>query len=159
LWPLSWETRPLGKPIRRARSAGGAALLLAGLPIPGKQVGDFVGGVIWKPGQHVSEPGLRIDVVHLAGFDQGIDSGGTMAVGSRLDNTTFIDAVTLLQNIRDAVANCGRDAGNFSYMADDLCDIWRPSAWAYSTCNFWGPPLLLRWWPAIDRILFHRLGF
>jgi hypothetical protein len=23
-------------------------------------------------------------------------------------------------------------------MADDLCDIWRPSAWAHSTCNFWG---------------------
>ncbi len=32
-----------------------------------------------KPGQHVSKPGLRIDVVHLAGFDQGIDGGGTMA--------------------------------------------------------------------------------
>jgi hypothetical protein len=28
--------------------------------------------VIWKPGQHVSEPGLRIDFVHLAGLDQGI---------------------------------------------------------------------------------------
>jgi hypothetical protein len=24
--------------------------------------------VIWKPGQHVSEPCLRIDVVHLAGL-------------------------------------------------------------------------------------------
>jgi hypothetical protein len=24
--------------------------------------------VIWKPGQHVSEPGLRIDAVHLAGL-------------------------------------------------------------------------------------------
>jgi hypothetical protein len=34
--------------------------------------------VIWKPGQHVSEPGLRIDVVRLASFDQGIDGGGTM---------------------------------------------------------------------------------
>ena len=46
---------------------GGLGLLVR-LPIPGKQVGDFVGGVIWKPGQHVSEPGLRIDVVHLAGL-------------------------------------------------------------------------------------------
>jgi hypothetical protein len=41
---------------------------LACFPIPGKQVGDSVGGVIWKPGQHVSEPGLRIDVIHLAGL-------------------------------------------------------------------------------------------
>ena len=52
---------------------------MVSLPIPGKQVGYFVGGVIWKPGQHVSEPGLRIDIVHLAGFDQDIDGGGTMA--------------------------------------------------------------------------------
>src|SRR5882672_10308432 len=62
----------------RSGSDGGLGLLVR-LPIPWKQVGDFVGGVIWKPGQHVSEPGLRIDVVHLAGFDQGIDGGGTMA--------------------------------------------------------------------------------
>jgi hypothetical protein len=62
------------------RSGGNGGLgLLVRLPIPGKQVGDFVGEVIWKPGQHVGEPGLRIDVVHLAGFDQGIDGGGTMA--------------------------------------------------------------------------------
>jgi hypothetical protein len=33
--------------------------------------------------QHVSEPGLRIDVVHLAGFDQGIDGRGTMAASVR----------------------------------------------------------------------------
>jgi hypothetical protein len=58
--------------VKRSGSNGGVGLLVR-LPIPGKQVGDFVGGVIWKPGQHVSEPGLRIDVVHLAGFDQGID--------------------------------------------------------------------------------------
>ena len=53
------------------------------LPIPGKQVGDFVSEVIWKRGQHVSEPGLWIDVVHLAGFDQGIDGRGTMAASVR----------------------------------------------------------------------------
>src|SRR5712664_2914840 len=53
------------------------------LPIPGKQVGDFVGGVIWKPCQHVSEPDLGIDVVHLAGFDQGVDGGGTVAARVR----------------------------------------------------------------------------
>ena len=63
---------------KRSGSNGGLGLLVR-LPIPGKQVGDFVGWVIWKPGQHVSEPDLRIDVVHLAGFDQSIDGGGTMA--------------------------------------------------------------------------------
>jgi hypothetical protein len=46
---------------KRSGSNGGLGLLVR-LPIPGKQVGDFVGEVIWKPGQHVSEPGLRIPV-------------------------------------------------------------------------------------------------
>ena len=53
------------------------------LPIPGKKISDFVGRVIWKAAEHVGEPGLRIDVVHLAGFDQGIDGGGTMATSVR----------------------------------------------------------------------------
>ena len=65
---------------KRSGSNGGLGLLVH-LPIPGKQVGDFVGRMIGEPGQHVSEPGLRIDVVHLAGFHQGIDGGGTMAAG------------------------------------------------------------------------------
>src|SRR5260370_41090519 len=91
--PSGWSTchecgrdvriRPAPQPDeieRGERSCGGsAALLLAGLPIPREQIGDFVGGVIWKAGQHVSKPGLRIDVVHLASFDKGIDGGGTMA--------------------------------------------------------------------------------
>jgi hypothetical protein len=68
-------------PAKRSGSNGGLGLLVR-LPIPGKQVGDFVSGVIWKRGQHVSEPGLWIDVVHLAGFDQGIDGRGTMATES-----------------------------------------------------------------------------
>jgi hypothetical protein len=54
-------------------------LLLAGLPVPREEIGDFVGGVIWKPGQHVSKPSLGIDVIHLASFDKSIDGGGTMA--------------------------------------------------------------------------------
>src|SRR6202162_5178253 len=67
---------------KRSGSNGGLGLLVR-LAIPGKQVGEFVGGVIWKPGQHVSEPGLRIDVVHLAGFAQGIDGGGTRPASVR----------------------------------------------------------------------------
>ena len=52
---------------------------MVGLPIPRKQLGDLAGGMIRQSGQDVGEPGLGIDVVHLAGFDQGIDGGGTMA--------------------------------------------------------------------------------
>ena len=63
---------------KRSGSNGGLGLLVR-LPIPRKQVGDLAGGMIGKPGQDVSEPSLRIDVVHLAGFDPGIDGGGTMA--------------------------------------------------------------------------------
>src|ERR1700721_100018 len=67
-WQARWSSA------KRSGSNGGLGPLVH-LPIPGKQIGAFVGGVIWKPGQHVSEPGLRIDVVHLAGFDQGINGG------------------------------------------------------------------------------------
>ncbi|MCS3453797.1 hypothetical protein M2222_009309 [Bradyrhizobium elkanii] len=65
-------------PVCRGASGSSRIGLLGRLPIPREQVGDSVDGVIRKPGQHVSEPGLRINVVHLAGFDQGIDSGGTI---------------------------------------------------------------------------------
>ena len=50
--------------------------VLGRLSNSGKQVGDLVGGVIRKPGQHVSDPDWRIDVVHL-GY------GGTMAASVR----------------------------------------------------------------------------
>ena len=39
--------------------------------------------MIGQPGQDVGKPSLRIDFVHLAGFDQGIDGGGTMAASVR----------------------------------------------------------------------------
>src|SRR6478609_5686752 len=50
------------------------------LPIPGQQLIEPVDGVIVDAGQHVGEPGLRIDVVELRRHDQrGHDSG---AVGA-----------------------------------------------------------------------------
>src|ERR1700738_1734275 len=42
---------------------GGGLWLVACLPAPRKPVGNFIGGMIRQPGQHVGEPGLRIDVV------------------------------------------------------------------------------------------------
>jgi len=66
------STHPVSTPGRRAgqpwRSGGSRSGLLGRLPIPREQVGDFVDGVIWKPGQHIREPSLRINVVHLAGL-------------------------------------------------------------------------------------------
>jgi hypothetical protein len=40
-------------------------------------------GMLGDAVQNVGEPGLRIDVVHLAGFDQGIDSSGATATSFR----------------------------------------------------------------------------
>src|SRR5665213_1321504 len=65
---------------RRLGSDGGLGLLVR-LPIPGKKISDLVGRMIWKAGEHVGEPSLGIDVVHLAGLDQGIDGGGTIPAG------------------------------------------------------------------------------
>lgn len=67
------RTHPASTPGMRmglARHSGSSRFgLLGHLPIPREQVGDSVDGVIWKSGKHVSEPGLRINVVHLAGLD------------------------------------------------------------------------------------------
>jgi hypothetical protein len=35
--------------------------------------------MIGQSGQDISEPGLRIDVVELCGFDEGVDGGGATA--------------------------------------------------------------------------------
>ena len=48
-------------------------------PIPGQQVGDLLGGMIGQSGQDIGEPGLRVDVVELGGFDQGVDGSGAPA--------------------------------------------------------------------------------
>ena len=60
--PASTLGRRTGLPRRSGSSSFG---LLGLLPIPREQVCDSADGVIWKLGQHVSEPGLRINVVHL----------------------------------------------------------------------------------------------
>ena len=39
--------------------------------------------MIGKVSKNVGEPGLRVDVIQLAGFDQRVDSGGPMASGIR----------------------------------------------------------------------------
>jgi len=74
--------RPQAFAIERGSTRSGCCCgfwLLSCLPVPRKKVDNFVGRMIRQPGQHVGEPGLRINVVHLAGLDQGIDGGGTIA--------------------------------------------------------------------------------
>ena len=46
--------------------------------VPGKQVGDAIDGVVGDAGEHVAEPGFRIEAVELGGLDQGIKGGGTI---------------------------------------------------------------------------------
>ena len=76
--PASTPGRARWSAAKRLGSDGGLGLLVR-LPIPGKKISDLVGRVIWKAGEHVGEPCLGIDVVYLAGLDQGIDSGGTIS--------------------------------------------------------------------------------
>ena len=50
------------------RSGCGGLWLLSCFPVPWKKVDDFIGWMIGQPRQNVGKPGLRIDVVHLAGL-------------------------------------------------------------------------------------------
>jgi hypothetical protein len=98
------ETYASGQHPRRARwsaakrsgSNGGLGLLVH-IPIPGKQVGDFVGGVIWKPGQHV--PPLmapeQIDVVNRLLLDDA-SSGAEKRWGSRAKLVACADWLAIL---------------------------------------------------------------
>src|SRR3954454_7336681 len=56
---------------RRAGSARGNGA--GGLPGPRQEVADPLGRMVGQSRQHVGEPGLRVDVVELAGLDQGVD--------------------------------------------------------------------------------------
>ena len=48
-------------------------------PIPGQQLVNALGGVIRQAGEHVGEPGLRVDIVELGGRDQRVDGSGAPA--------------------------------------------------------------------------------
>ena len=48
-------------------------------PVPGQKLVEVPGRMVCDPGQHVGEPGLRIDVVHLGGDDQGVHDRGPVA--------------------------------------------------------------------------------
>ena len=58
---------------------------LAGLggPVPGEEFVDAVDGMRGDAGEHVAQPGERVDAVQLAGLDQTIDGGGTLSAGIR----------------------------------------------------------------------------
>ena len=49
--------------------------------VPGEQVGDAVDGVGGYAGEHVAEPGFRVEAVELGGFDQGVEARGAFAAG------------------------------------------------------------------------------
>jgi hypothetical protein len=64
------------------RCLSGGLLQLCCLPVPGQRLIDALGPMILQARQHVGEPGQRICVVELGGFDQGVDGGGSPAASS-----------------------------------------------------------------------------
>ena len=67
------------------RAAGGlrsdGAWYSDGIPVPGQQFGDAVDRVVGDAGEHVAQPGLRIEAVELGGLDQRVDGRGALAAG------------------------------------------------------------------------------
>jgi hypothetical protein len=52
-------------------------------PVPGKKVRQARHGHVGQPSKDIGQPGLRIDVVHLGGDDEGIHEGGAFATAGR----------------------------------------------------------------------------
>src|SRR5512147_1129659 len=47
--------------------------------VPGEQVGDAVDGVGGYAGEHVAEPGFRVEAIELGGFEQGVEGRSAFA--------------------------------------------------------------------------------
>src|SRR5258708_29251539 len=50
-----------------------------GIPVPGQQFGDALGGVSSEAREHIAQPGLGIDAIELGGLGQRVDGGGGLA--------------------------------------------------------------------------------
>ena len=109
------DTRP-GWHRRRSLSVDGAACrlrgdggrdgrrgFLAGLPGPGHHLADAVGG--GQLGEDVGEPGARIDVIELAGLDQGIDGCGAAAPRVRAGEGPIASASAPQRKARSAAVS------------------------------------------------------
>jgi hypothetical protein len=55
---------------------GGCGGKLLGAPIPGQELVEAPGRMIWQAGERIGEPSLRVDVVELCGRDQCVEGGG-----------------------------------------------------------------------------------
>lgn len=64
-------------PWRSSSSSDG--LILVQLPVPRQKLVEARGRKVSDAGEHVSEPGLRIDVVEFGCGDQRVDRRGTLA--------------------------------------------------------------------------------
>jgi len=53
--------------------------LARGAPVPGQEFGNLLYRMIRQAREDVGKPSLRIDVVELGGFDEGIGCGGALA--------------------------------------------------------------------------------
>ena len=42
------------------------------LPVPGQELGKALGWMLRQARQHVSQPGARVNLIELAGFDQRV---------------------------------------------------------------------------------------
>ena len=63
-----------------------------GLPGPGQQFADAMGGMIWQLGEDVGEPGVRVDVVEPGMSGSAIDGGGPLGRRAASQRRSNFDA-------------------------------------------------------------------
>lgn len=72
------------------------------VPSGGQRPKASITGCSGDAGEHVGEPGLRIDVVKLACDDQGIHGGSTLAAGSESANSQDLRPRAIPRSVRSA---------------------------------------------------------
>src|ERR1700733_1595225 len=77
--PSIWATWPMVKTAAIAAMSGCPTVMLRTWPpVPRQELVDPAGRMPSDPGQHVGQPGLRIDIGHLGGDNQAVFRGGAL---------------------------------------------------------------------------------
>src|SRR5262245_65765903 len=70
---IRWGPRGRADVAELAARSGSVSDACWRVPIPVQKLVDALGRMIWQSGEHVSEPGLRSEIVELGGGDGGVD--------------------------------------------------------------------------------------
>lgn len=87
--------------------SGGFGKGIIGLIVRRKQLVDSVAGMIGDAGEHLGEPGLRVEAVEFGGLDEGIGDGGGLTSVGRAHEPSVRSSVAAVESSIECCAEHG----------------------------------------------------